>query len=231
MRPLFPPWSNTVIRLVLIVLQGGAAGGLLLLLLYKRTPLATLQHEPVTQPIEFDHRHHVADDGIDCRYCHNTVETSSSAGYPATSVCMNCHAQIWNQSPYLDLVRKAYFSGQPIVWKKVHQLPDFVFFNHSIHVAKGVGCVTCHGRVDQMPEIRQGPTMQMGWCLECHRNPSPNLRPKEFMTTMIDTAEGREKYGWPVIPGVGSDSGANTAQNPQNMSDVHSRTSCTTCHR
>ena len=231
MRPLFPPWSNTVIRLVLIVLQGGAAGGLLLLLLYKRTPLATLQHEPVTQPIEFDHRHHVADDGIDCRYCHNTVETSSSAGYPATSVCMNCHAQIWNQSPYLDLVRKAYFSGQPIVWKKVHQLPDFVFFNHSIHVAKGVGCVTCHGRVDQMPEIRQGPTMQMGWCLDCHRNPSPNLRPHQYITTMISTEEGREKYGWPAIEGVGNDSGANMAQYPNKMTDVHSRTSCTTCHR
>jgi hypothetical protein len=216
---------------VLIVLQGGAAGGLLLLLLYKRTPLATLQHEPVTQPIEFDHRHHVSDDGIDCRYCHNTVETSSSAGYPATSVCMNCHAQIWNQSPYLDLVRKAYFSGQAIEWKKVHTLPDFVYFNHSIHVAKGVGCITCHGNVAEMPEIRQGPTMQMGWCLDCHRNPSPNLRPHEDITAMIETDEGREKYGWPAIEGVGSDSGANSAQNPQNMTDVHSRTSCTTCHR
>ncbi|HEY2744783.1 MAG TPA: cytochrome c3 family protein [Polyangia bacterium] len=216
---------------MLIVLQGGAAGGLLLLLLYKRTPLATLQHEPVTQPIEFDHRHHVSDDGIDCRYCHNTVETSSSAGYPATSVCMNCHAQIWNQSPYLDLVRKAYFSGQAIEWKKVHTLPDFVYFNHSIHVAKGVGCITCHGNVAEMPEIRQGPTMQMGWCLDCHRNPSPNLRPHEDITAMIETDEGREKYGWPAIEGVGSDSGANSAQNPQNMTDVHSRTSCTTCHR
>lgn len=231
MRPLFPPWSNTVFRLVLIVVQGALVGGLLTLLLYKRTPLSTLQHEPVTQPIQFDHRHHVSDDGIDCRYCHNTVETSSSAGYPAVSVCMNCHAQIWNQSPYLDFVRKAYFSGQPIEWKKVHRLPDFVYFNHSIHVAKGVGCVTCHGRVDEMPEIRQGPTMQMGWCLDCHRNPSPNLRPHQYITTMISTEEGREKYGWPAIEGTGNDSGANSAQDPNKMTDVHSRTSCTTCHR
>jgi hypothetical protein len=207
-------------------LAGGAGGGILTLLLYKRTPLATLQHEPVTQPIEFDHRHHVADDGIDCRYCHNTVETSSSAGYPATSVCMNCHAQIWNQSPYLDLVRKAYFSGEAIPWKKVHRLPDFVYFNHSIHVAKGVGCVTCHGRVDQMPEIRQGPNMQMSWCLDCHRTPGPNIRPREFITAMVDPAPGQGTFET-----HSTESGANTAQSPTTMNDIHSRTSCTTCHR
>jgi len=226
MRPLFPPWSNTVFRVVLALLAGGAGGGLLTLLLYKRTPLATLQHEPVTQPIEFDHRHHVADDGIDCRYCHNTVETSSSAGYPATSVCMNCHAQVWNQSPYLDLVRNAYFSGRPIEWKKVHQLPDFVFFNHSIHVAKGVGCVTCHGRVDEMAEIRQGPNMQMSWCLDCHRNPGPNLRPQKYITSMEEHVPGQGE-----IPAKASESGDPTAQDPTAMNDVHSRTSCTTCHR
>jgi len=199
---------------------------LLLLLLYKRTPLATLQNEPVTQPIEFDHRHHVADDGIDCRYCHNTVETSSSAGFPATSVCMNCHAQIWNQSPYLDLVRKSYFSGQAIEWKRVHKLPDFVYFNHSIHVAKGVGCVSCHGRVDQMAEIRQGPDMQMSWCLDCHRNPKPNIRPRQYITAMIDPAPGQGSFET-----HSTESGANTAQSPTAMNDVHSRTSCTTCHR
>src|SRR3989440_7394325 len=184
MRPLFPPWSNTIIRLVLALLAGGAGGGLLLLLLYKRPPLATLQTEPVTQPIEFDHRHHVADDGIDCRYCHNTVETSSSAGFPATSVCMNCHAQIWNQSPYLDLVRKSYFSGQAIEWKRVHKLPDFVYFNHSIHVAKGIGCASCHGAVDKMPLMYQANTLRMGWCLDCHRHPEKNIRPREQVFTM-----------------------------------------------
>ncbi len=226
MRPLFPPWSNTVIRIVLALLAGGAGGGIGLLLLFKRTPLATLQAEPVTQPIEFDHRHHVADDGIDCRYCHSTVETSSSAGYPATAVCMNCHAQIWNRSPYLDMVRKAYFSGKPIVWKKVHRLPDFVYFNHSIHVAKGVGCVTCHGRVDEMAEIRQGPNMQMSWCIDCHRDPQKNIRPHEYVTAMVDPAPGQG-----TIPAKGSDPGFNEAQDPANMSDVHSRTSCTTCHR
>ena len=226
MRPLFPPWSNTVFRVVLALLNGGLVGGLLTLLLYKRTPLSTLQHEPVTQPIEFDHRHHVSDDGIDCRYCHNTVETSSSAGYPAVSVCMNCHAQIWNQSPYLDMVRKAYFSGQPIKWKKVYRPPDFVFFNHSIHVAKGVGCVTCHGRVDTMPEIRQAPTMQMGWCLDCHRNPKPYIRPKKYITAMIDPAPGQGTFET-----QSTESGQNTAQSPEHMNDVHSRTSCTTCHR
>ncbi|MCU1279551.1 MAG: Molybdopterin oxidoreductase, partial [bacterium] len=142
------------------------------------------------------------------------------------SVCMNCHAQIWNQSPYLDLVRKAYFSGQPIEWKKVHRLPDFVFFNHSIHVAKGVGCVTCHGRVDHMAEIRQWSNMQMSWCLDCHRDPKPNIRPHKYITAMIEEAPGQG-----TIEAHFSESGSGTAQNPQTMSDVHTRTSCSTCHR
>ena len=134
-------------------------------------------------------------------------------------------------APYLDLVRKAYFSGQPIEWKKVHHLPDFVYFNHSIHVAKGVGCVTCHGRVDQMAEIRQGPTMQMGWCLDCHRNPAPNLRPQEYITAMMEPTRAARSTAGRRIEGKSTESGSNTAQNPQTMNDVHSRTSCTTCHR
>jgi hypothetical protein len=195
-------------------------------MLFKRTPLGTNQFEPVTQPIEFDHRHHVSDDGIDCRYCHSTVETSSSAGFPAVAVCMNCHAQVWNQSPYLDFVRNAYFSGQPIVWKKVHRLPDYVYFNHSIHVAKGVGCVTCHGRVDQMAEINQHAPLTMGWCLDCHRDPQPNLRPHKFITSMKEHVEGQGE-----IPAMHSESGQPTSQSPMTMNDVHSRTSCSTCHR
>jgi hypothetical protein len=139
---------------------------------------------------------------------------------------MNCHAQVWNQSPYLDMVRKAYFSSQPIIWKKVHRLPDYVYFNHSIHVAKGVGCVTCHGRIDEMPEVRQEAPLTMGWCLDCHRDPQPNLRPHQYITSMIEKAPGQG-----TLPATHSESGLPTAQSPTAMNDVHTRTSCSTCHR
>src|SRR4051795_12264875 len=129
------------------------------------------------QPVQFSHQHHVAGLGIDCRYCHTSVETSSFAGIPPTKTCMNCHSQIWTNAQLLEPVRASYRSGQSLQWTRVNQLPDFVFFNHSIHVTKGVGCNTCHGPVDQMPLMYQAESLQMEWCLGCHRAPQNNLRP------------------------------------------------------
>src|SRR6187431_275631 len=123
------------------------------------------------QPVQFSHKHHVGDDGIDCRYCHTSVETSSFAGIPPTKTCMNCHTQIWPDSPMLEPVRESFRTGKSIQWTRVHNLPGFVYFNHSIHVHKGIGCVTCHGRVDEMPLTWQVHTLYMDWCLDCHRNP------------------------------------------------------------
>jgi hypothetical protein len=213
---LFNRWTNTVARLSVVVLLGTPVVLISIIMLWVRTPYGTKQYREVLQPIEFDHRHHVADEGIECRYCHNTVDKSPTAGIPSTTVCMSCHAQIWTKSPYLDMVRQAYFTDRPIQWRRVHNLPDYVYFNHSIHVNKGVGCVTCHGRVDQMPALNQVAPLTMGWCIECHRNPAPNLRPIEAITSMTWKPDGD-----PAVVG------AELAK----KYNVHTRTSCTTCHR
>jgi hypothetical protein len=123
-------------------------------------------------------------DGIDCRYCHTSVETSSFAGIPPTKTCMNCHSQIWQSAPILEPVRASFREDQPMTWVRVHDLPDFVYFNHSIHVKKGMGCETCHGRIDQMPLTKQQNSLQMEWCLNCHRNPQDYVRPREEVFTM-----------------------------------------------
>src|ERR671916_1662825 len=136
------------------------------------------------QPVQFSHKHHSGDDGIDCRYCHTTVETSASAGMPSTQVCMNCHSQIWADSPYLEPVRESYRTGKPIEWTRVHDLPDYVYFNHSIHVNKGVGCSTCHGNVSEMPLMYQASSLQMEWCLTCHRNPESYVREQQDIFKM-----------------------------------------------
>lgn len=189
------------------------------LMAYVRSPYVTNQQMPIEQPIEFDHRHHAGDEQIDCRYCHWTVEDSPSAGIPSTTVCMSCHAQVWNKSPYLTEVRRAFFADQPIPWVRVHNLPDFVYFNHAIHVNKGVGCATCHGRIDQMAAVEQHSSLTMAWCLDCHRNPEPNLRPAEFITSMT----------W--VPPSDAAEAAALGKKLAEEYDVHSRTSCSTCHR
>ena len=132
----------------------------------------------------FSHKHHVGGLGIDCRYCHTAVEKSSSAGIPPTETCMSCHSQIWSDAPMLEPVRESYRSGNSIQWTKVHDLPGFVYFNHSIHVAKGMGCAVCHGRVDQMPLMYQQNTLFMEWCLDCHRQPEKYIRPKDKVFQM-----------------------------------------------
>ena len=146
--------------------------------------MARGMEEPIEQPVQFDHRHHNADLGIDCRYCHSTVDKSPKAGVPSTEFCLNCHSQVWNESPKLEKVRRSQIEGKPIEWNKVNDVPDFVYFNHSIHVNKGVGCVTCHGRVDKMAAVQKAEPLTMRWCLDCHRNPGPNLRPVSEITNM-----------------------------------------------
>lgn len=131
------------------------------------------------QPVPFSHDHHVSALGIDCRYCHSSVETAAYAGMPPTATCMNCHSQIWSDSPMLEPVRESYRTGVPIQWTRVYDTPDFVYFDHSIHIAKGIGCVTCHGRVDRMPLMWQFTSLKMEWCLDCHRNPERYVQPRE----------------------------------------------------
>lgn len=215
MAALFPRWTNTVARVTAGALLATPVVGIAGLMLWVRTPYATSERNPVAQPVEFDHRHHVVDDGIDCRYCHQTVETGPSAGIPSTSTCMNCHSQVWNKSPLLEYVRQQYFADKPIPWKRVHSLPQFVYFNHSIHVNKGVGCITCHGRVDQMAAIQQMKPLTMEWCLDCHRNPAPHLRPRDQITRMTESPEPTDVDVERLAREYG----------------VHTRTSCTTCHR
>lgn len=136
------------------------------------------QGTPVEQPIPFSHKHHVGGLGIDCRYCHTSVEKSAFAGFPPTHTCMSCHSQLWTQSEMLEPVRQSYKTGFPLHWVRVNRLPDYVYFNHAIHVNKGVGCATCHGKVNEMPITWRTRTFYMADCLSCHRNPGPNLRPK-----------------------------------------------------
>jgi hypothetical protein len=216
MASLFRPKHNTLAKLSLLILAGGATAGVGGLLFYVRSPIARGMQDPIEQPIQFDHRHHTRDEGIDCRFCHSTVDRSPHAGIPATQLCLNCHSQIWNQSPLLDPVRRSFIEGTPIVWKKVNDLPDFVYFNHSIHVSKGVGCVTCHGRIDQMAAVEKAEPLTMSWCLNCHRNPEKNIRPVEEVTNMAWRPEGDP-----------AEAGKQYAE----LNQVHTRTSCTTCHR
>jgi hypothetical protein len=216
MSALFRPRSNTTFRFVLLAIAVAAVGIPGALMAWPFSPIQTGRFQPVLQPIQFDHRHHVVDDGIDCRYCHETAETGPSAGIPATSVCLGCHSQIWNKSPLLDRVRQSGFTGRPLRWVRVHKVPDCVYFDHSIHVAKGVGCSSCHGRVDLMPAVEQVAPLTMGWCLSCHRDPGPHLRPRDRITDMTWTPP---------------DDGGGLARKLLKENDVHARTSCTTCHR
>jgi hypothetical protein len=148
------------------------------------SPYVTQAHIARVQPVPFSHEHHVGQLGIDCRYCHTSVEESSFAGMPPTKTCMNCHQEIWFGSTTLEPVRQSYRTGKSIEWQRIHNLPEFVYFNHSIHVNKGVGCVECHGRVDRMPFTYQEKSMLMSWCLDCHRNPKSHLRPREAVFSM-----------------------------------------------
>jgi hypothetical protein len=156
----------------------GTVGFLLwVILLLMRSDFVTGANANVTQPVQFSHAHHVGGLGIDCRYCHTSVETSAFANIPPTKTCMNCHSQIWLTSSYLEPVRDSFRTGKSLQWIRVHDLPDFVYFNHSVHIKKGVGCETCHGRIDKMAGIYQASSLQMEWCITCHRAPEQFVRP------------------------------------------------------
>lgn len=184
MAQIFHPSTNTIARVSIF----GAVILLAVLLWFlgaiNRSSYVTRAGVVRKQPVAFSHKHHVSGLGIDCRYCHTTVEVSSFAGIPATEICMNCHSQIWADSPMLAPVRESFRTNRSIPWARVHNLPGFVYFDHSIHVQKGVGCVTCHGRVDQMPLMWQAQSLLMEWCLECHRQPECFLRPREYVFSM-----------------------------------------------
>ena len=184
MAQIFDRSSNALARLSLVLT------GLIVIALgvtldqLQRSPWVTRQGQRPDQPVPFSHKHHVQGLGLQCQYCHTTVEETSYAGIPPTRTCMNCHAQIWTNAQLLQPVRDSWYTGQSIPWIKVHDLPDFVYFNHSIHVNKGIGCESCHGPVDQMPLMYEQNTLQMEWCLNCHRNPAKNLRPTSQVYNM-----------------------------------------------
>jgi cytochrome c7-like protein len=167
------------------------------------------------QPIAFSHKHHVGDDGIDCRFCHAGVEASSFAGIPSTQVCMTCHSQLFTDAPMLEPLRESAARGVPLRWTRVHRLPDFVYFDHSIHVAKGVACIECHGRVDRMPLMRRVAPLTMQWCLACHRDPAPHLRAPSQVFDMTSTTAARAVAGVPH----------------QALASTRRLTDCSTCHR
>jgi hypothetical protein len=181
-----------------------------------RSPYVTRAYEARQQPIQFSHQRHVAGNGLDCRYCHTSVEKSAVAGVPPTKTCMNCHAQILANSPYLEPVRSSYANDESIQWVKVHDLPDFVYFDHSIHVKKGVGCTTCHGPVNKMPLMWTVNTLQMEWCLECHRAPEKFVRPREAVfRTDYQAPADQLALGKKLVAEY----------------QIKSLTSCSTCHR
>ncbi|MBO9539957.1 cytochrome c3 family protein [bacterium] len=218
MPQLFRRRTNTVARLTLVAVVvlpiAIAAGGYAFL----QSAYVTGVGVPRAQPVPFSHAHHVGGLGIDCRYCHTSVEKAAFAGMPATETCMTCHSQIWADSPMLAPVRESYAKDVPLQWTRVTDLPDYVYFDHHIHVAKGIGCTSCHGRVDEMPLTWKAENMRMAWCLSCHRAPERHLRPREAVfdpawqaprDQLVQGKELLERYH----------------VNVQSLSD------CSTCHR
>jgi hypothetical protein len=175
---IFRPRANAIARWVLLLAATGTVLAIVGATSFVRSSFYTGTGRPMVQPVPFSHEHHVGGLGIDCRYCHNSVETSAFAGLPATEICMTCHSQLWTNAGILAPIRESLARGEPIHWQRVNTLPDYVYFSHAIHVNKGIGCVTCHGPIDKMPLTWRENPMQMSWCLGCHRNPAPNLRPK-----------------------------------------------------
>ncbi len=218
MAQIFPKWTNY------IPLIGGAVAPLALgtvvaAFWYWGSPWFTDVGYAPTQPIPYSHKLHVGDLGLDCRYCHNTVEHASRAAIPPTATCMNCHANVLKESPRLAPLREAMATDQPVPWIRIHQLPDYAYFDHSVHVAAGVGCATCHGRVDQMAVVSLHAPLSMSWCLDCHRDPVPSLRPPSQVTNMAwdkDTAN------------------YDPARDPERkrpVTELHPPLHCSGCHR
>jgi hypothetical protein len=213
-RFLFPRWSNQLPRQIAVyglgpLLTLAVAG----LWYYGTNKYLEVGYAPV-QPVPFSHKLHAGDLGMDCRYCHYTVERSSFAAVPPTQVCMNCHSKVRADSPRLLPVRESWAEGKPVPWIRVHKLPEYVYFDHSAHLAAGVGCSSCHGRIDQMPRVTQDQPLTMSWCLECHRDPGPNLRAPADVTNMA----------WTPKP-------QGSAPVAANGRTVNPPTNCSGCHR
>jgi len=214
---VFSPRFTLLLRLVVVV-------GLALLVLASISYRVTARPDaqlaaPVEQSVPFSHKHHVTDDGIDCRYCHTSVETSAFAGIPSLSTCMSCHSQIYTEAPVLRPLISAYRGGKTLRWNRVHDLPDFVYFDHSIHLAKGVGCSTCHGRVDVMPLTWRIVSLDMQWCLDCHRAPEKYLRPADRIFDMR----------W--LPPVDQLARGSELKREYHVRNERELTSCSMCHR
>lgn len=232
MGQIFHRSTNTLARATIIGTALFVGFAFWLIAQVQRSPYINYVDVVRAQPIPFSHQHHVAGLGVDCRYCHTTVEVSSFAGIPPTKTCMNCHSQIWSNSPMLEPVRESFRTGRSIVWTRVNDLPDYVYFDHSIHINKGVGCNDCHGPVQRMPLMRAANTLQMEWCLNCHRAPEKFLRPREQVFNMEYqqpgafnpvTLDGREFTDQPAL--------GDYLKKKYRLRSVQDITSCSTCHR
>ena len=215
MAQIFPKWTN---HLPTIAAIGGAFAivGAISFVWYYFSPKYTDVGYRPKQPVEYSHKLHAGDLGIDCRYCHTGVENQAHANIPPTQTCMNCHTLVKPESEKLELVRASFANGEPIEWVRVHNLPDYVYFNHSAHIHAGVGCISCHGNIAQMAEVTQAEPLSMGWCLECHRNPGPRLRPTNEVTNMeYETPANQDEL----------------AANLIKEKKINPSTDCSTCHR
>src|SRR5262249_30107481 len=219
MPQIFKPRADTIARVVLFGTLLAPAGLLWVSLVYTRSSYGTEAGVVRVQPVPFSHEHHVGVLGIDCRYCHTTVETSSFAGFPSTATCMNCHSQMSVGSDMLAPVARSWKEGRPLRWHRVYNLPGFVYFDHSIHVQKGVGCSTCHGHIDRMPLTYQVPSLLMEWCLDCHRQPEKHLRPRADIFDMkYEPPPNQLELGLKL-------------KDEYKIRDTHYLTSCSVCHR
>ncbi len=218
MPQIFHPSTNTFSKLSIFGAVFFLAALLWVVAAISRSSYITRTGVAREQPVPFSHKHHVSGLGIDCRYCHTSVEETAFAGVPPTKTCMTCHSQIWSDSPMLEPVRESFRTDKSLEWIRVHDLPDFVYFNHSIHVKKGVGCVSCHGRVDQMPLVWKAHSLDMEWCLECHRHPEQFVRPRESVLRM----------DWQP---VGDQLTLGEALVKEYHIDKSKLTNCSTCHR
>ena len=219
MPQVFPRWTNVGSKVSII----SSLAFLSLLawtgMVYVRSSYGTNAGLALVQPVPFSHQHHVGVLEIDCRYCHTTVEHSPFAGMPETKTCMNCHSQIWVGSQMLQPVRESFRSNESIRWERVYNTPGFVYFDHHIHVQKGVGCSSCHGRIDQMPFTRQSPSLLMEWCLDCHRDPAQHVRPREQVFNMdYRPPSDQQTLGRRLVE-------------EYDIDDARQLTSCSTCHR
>jgi hypothetical protein len=217
MAAIFQPRANLFALLAMLAIAGLVTGGIGWWWIWPRMDYLRRTNWTIEQPVPFSHQHHVAGLGLDCRFCHTGVETAGNAGLPPTYTCMTCHSQIWTSASLLAPVHRSLADNQPIAWHRINDLPDYVYFNHAIHIAKGVGCASCHGDVQAMPLMRKAETFTMGFCLDCHRDPAPQLRPKD---ALFDTEWHRTK-----------DTPSPAALMAQYHITARNLTDCSICHR